>query len=463
MQDSGKRLFFVGIGGARLNALAKLYADRGYQVAGSDRQASKTTEELIARGIPVTYGHDPAQMPPADLVVYTNAVGEDNPQVLAAKAQNIPVLEGAELLGKLMTEVGYGIAVSGTHGKTTTTSMLALILTKAGVDPTVLIGGELSAIGGNHRTGKSQYIVVEACEFRRSFLQLSPTITVVTNIDWDHPDCFPTPDAVVDGFCQFTEKLPADGCLIINGDDPRCEKLVPHAKARVIRFGTDPECDLRALRIHPDEKMLGSRTELHWQGRPVVELTLRVPGVHNVLNAMAAMAAAAQLGADLETSARILREFTGVRRRFEIKGEADGVLVVDDYAHHPAAIATTLAAARQHYHGRIWCVFQPHLFSRTRFLMNEFAKAFVDCDILVLADIYAARELDPGDVSSRLLAERTREYLSDVRYIPDQEAIVAHLLEKARPGDLIITMGAGDIWKAGEAFLREKVALKALR
>lgn len=462
MQDSGKRLYFVGIGGARLNALAKLYADRGYQVAGSDRQASKTTQELIDRGIPVTYGHDPSQMLPADTVIYTNAVGEDNPQVVAARANNIPVLEGSELLGRLMNEVGYGVAVSGTHGKTTTTSMLALVLTRAGIDPTVLIGGELGAIGGNHRTGQSPYIVVEACEFRSSFLELSPKIAVVTNVDWDHPDCFPTPESVVDVFRQFIAKLPEDGYMITNGDDQRCESLTSHSKATVIRFGMDPQCDLRATKIRPSEREIGSVTEVLWRGQPVAELCLRVPGVHNIYNALAAMAAAAQHGVDFATSAMILREFIGVRRRFEIKGETGGVLAIDDYAHHPAAIATTLSAVRQHHNGRIWCVFQPHLFSRTRYLMDEFAKSFMDCDILVLADIYAAREKDPGDISSRVLAERAREYLSDVRYIGELDEIVAHLVEKTLPGDLIITMGAGDIWKVGEAFLKEKQALQVL-
>jgi UDP-N-acetylmuramate--alanine ligase len=454
--ESVKSIYFIGIGGARLNALAKLYADRGYRISGSDRQESKATKELIARGIPVTYGHDPADIGDVDLVVYTNAVGDENPQLLSAKQRGIPVLEGSQLLGRLMDEVGDGIAVSGTHGKTTTTSMLALILTKAGVDPTVLIGGDLSAIGGNHRTGHSPYIVVEACEFRRSFLQLAPKMMVVTNVDWDHPDCFPTPEAVVEVFRQFIAKLPEDGFLVLNGDDPHTPELRNVNKAPIMTFGFNTSCDLRAINLTPDTEELGSRFQLVFgEGNPI-DFVLHVPGRHNVYNAMAAVAIARQLGVDPRVAAEILREFRGVRRRFEIKGQTDGILVVDDYAHHPAAVATTLAAARNHFNGRIWCVFQPHLYSRTRYLLDEFSKAFTHCDILILDDIYAAREKDPGDVSSRLLAEKTREHHRDVRYLGGKSEIINHLIANTKPGDLVITMGAGDVFKIGEAFLAEK-------
>lgn len=452
-----KRLFFVGIGGARLNALAKLYADRGYQTSGSDRQESKATRELAERGISVTYDdQNPALIQGADMVIYSNAVGEDNPQVVAAREQGIEVLEGSELLGRLMDEVGYGVAVSGTHGKTTTTSMLALILTEAGLDPTVLVGGDLKAIGGNHRTGKTPYIVVEACEFRSSFLELKPKVALVTNVDWDHPDCFPSHEAVVEVFSRFVSGLPADGLLVLNGDDRQALRLIPATKAKAVTFGFGSECQVKAVHNYPTPNELGSRTELVWMDRTKLDLYLKVPGRHNVMNAIAAMAAAEGLGVDPRRSAEILTNFTGVRRRFELKGEADGILVVDDYAHHPAAIATTLATARHHFDGRIWCVFQPHTFSRTKFLFDEFAKAFGDADIVILDDIYSAREIDPGDVSSYLLAEKTQGYHSDVRYIPGQVAITEHLVEKARPGDLILTMGAGDIWRVGESFLQAK-------
>lgn len=452
-----KRLFFVGIGGARLNALAKLYSDRGYHVSGTDRQESKATRELVQRGIPVNYNdQDPELVRDVDMVIYSNAVGEDNPQVVRAREQGIEVLEGSELLGCLMNEVGFGIAVSGTHGKTTTTSMLALILTEAELDPTVLVGGDLLAIGGNHRTGKTPYIVVEACEFRSSFLELKPKIALVTNVDWDHPDCFPSHEAVVDVFSRFVSVLPDDGVLVVNGDDRQALRLIPATNAKAVTFGFNPDCQIKAVHNYPTPNELGSRTELNWKGEKCFDLYLKVPGRHNVMNAIAAMAAAEELGVAPERSAEILQKFRGVRRRFEIKGEADGVLVVDDYAHHPAAIATTLAATRHQFDGRIWCVFQPHTFSRTRFLFEEFAKAFCDADIVIFDDIYSARETDPGDVSSYRLAEKTRDYHSDVRYIAGQNAITEHLLEQARTGDLVLTMGAGDIWKVGEAFLQAK-------
>lgn len=454
--ESVKTIYFIGIGGARLNALAKLYADRGYQIAGSDRQESKATRELIERGIKVSYGHSPSDIGDVDLVVYTNAVGEDNPQLMAARERGLRILEGSELLGKLMDEVGYGIAVSGTHGKTTTTSMLSLILTRAGVDPTILIGGDLSAIGGNHRTGKSPYILVEACEFRRSFLELSPKIAIVTNVDWDHPDCFPTPESVVEVFRQFIGRLPQDGLLVINGDDPNFNKVKTATLAQHITFGFGEACDLRAIQVEPCNGELGSKIHLALQDGTVIELTLHVPGRHNVYNALAAIAVAQKLGVEPRRAAEILQEFGGVRKRFEIKGQSGGVLVVDDYAHHPAAVSTTLATARHHFNGRIWCVFQPHLYTRTRYLMEEFAKAFKDCDILILDDIYAAREKDPGDVSSGILAEKVRQNHTDVRYIGGKAAITEHLLKHARSGDLIITMGAGDIVKVGETFLLEK-------
>ena len=462
MERLAKSIFFVGIGGARLNALAKLYTDRGYQVSGSDRQESKATLELEKRGIRVYYNdNDPTLIDDVDMVVYSNAVGEDNPQVVTARQKGIHVLEGSELLGRLMDEVGNGIAVSGTHGKTTTTSMLAQTLTKAGLDPTVLVGGELSAIGGNHRTGKSPHIVVEACEFRRSFLELSPKIAIVTNMDWDHPDCFPTHEAVIEVFAEFVSSLPKDGLLVINGDDPNCEEIIKSSPATAVTFGRSENCDIRILHVHPCSGELGSVVKIMWRERFELELHLRVPGKHNVMNAVAAMAAAEGLGVDPKTSAELLQEFLGVRRRFEIKGEVDGIWVVDDYAHHPAAIATTLATVRNHYAGRIWCVFQPHTFTRTRYLFDEFAKAFGDCDILILDDIYSAREQDTGEISSRTLAERARSYHSDVRYIAGQDAIIEHLLEKAHPGDLIITMGAGDIWKVGEHYLDEKGSISS--
>lgn len=453
---SGNSIYFIGIGGNRLSALAKIYHDRGYRVAGSDRCRTKATRELEALGIPVDYGHDPRCITKDfDLVVYTNAVGENNPQLIKARTEQIPVLEGAELLGRLMREIGVGIAVAGTHGKTTTTAMISLILTRSGKDPTVEVGGEMRELPGNHRTGTSPYIVVEACEFRRSFLHLSPKYAVVTNVDWDHPDIFPEARMVVEAFQDFVRLLPADGGLICWREEQHFPALVAVSKAPVTSFGFTQEADWYLL--HPQVcPPLGTEAEVFYRGEYQGRLRLQIPGEHNMLNALAALATTTRLGVEVAEALAILEDFQGVKRRFEIKGEAGKVLVVDDYAHHPVAITKTLRAARTHFPGRIWCVFQPHLFSRTRYLLSEFAQAFTDSDILVLADIYPAREKDPGDISSRLLAAEAGKYHGDVRYLGDMASIKEHLLQETLPGDLVITMGAGDIWKVGEEYLQEK-------
>jgi len=425
-------------------------------VAGSDRCRTKTTQELEQRGITVDYGHDPRKITgELDLVVYTNAVGENNPQLLEAQAKKIPVLEGAKLLGQLMQEMGTGIAVAGTHGKTTTTAMISLLLIRSGKDPTIEVGGEMNELPGNHRTGGSPFIVVEACEFRRSFLHLSPKFAVVTNVDWDHPDVFPTSEAVAQAFKEFISLLPAGGGLVIWREDACYHELSAASKAPVTSFGLTSEADWFVLdpgNLPP----LGTEGGLYYRGEFMGKLRLQVPGKYNILNALASLAIVTQLGVTVEQALSYLQEFQGVKRRFEIKGEVGKILVVDDYAHHPVAITNTLTAARSHFSGRIWCVFQPHLFSRTRYLLADFARAFNAADILVLADIYPAREKDPGDISSRILAVETGKYHDDVRYLGDMNCIKEHLLQESLPGDLIITMGAGDIWKVGEEFLREK-------
>ncbi len=451
-----KNLHFVGIGGARLSGLAKLYQDRGYIITGSDAHESNSVHNLINRGIRVFLGHDPANVEGADLVVFTNAVGDENPEVKAAKDKGIPTIEGAELLGNFMAEVGRGIAIAGTHGKTTTSAMTALALTSGGVDPTVLIGGEIKAFQGNHRSGKSEYIVVEACEFKRSFLHLRPSIELITNIEWDHPDCFPTLKDVVKTFTEFVELLPKDGVLILWGDDFNANNLRKSFKGKSITFGYQSQFDWEIADYQSIEP-LGIAGRINYKGKSQGELRLQVPGRHNLQNAVGALAIASELGVDINRTIGALAEFTGVKRRFEIKGDYHGAMVVDDYAHHPGAVKATLATARQAFKGRVWCVFQPHLYSRTKFLLDEFAKAFNDADILVLADIYPAREVDPGDISSRDLANKAQHFHTDVRYLGDFDSIVSHLTRHARQGDLIITMGAGNIFEVGERILTHVV------
>jgi UDP-N-acetylmuramate--alanine ligase len=449
-----KHLHFVGIGGARLRGLARLYNDRGYQITGSDSKQSKETEQLVSEGITVYIGHQAAQVEGADLVVYTNAVGLENPEVLAAKQRGIPVLEGAELLGRLMREFAKGIAIAGTHGKTTTSAMTALLLTRGGLDPTVLIGGELNAFNGNHRTGKSEYMLVEADEFRKAYLQLRPTYGLITNIDWDHPDCYPSLRDVIATFADFVRLLPADGTLFVWGDDPNAMAMRSYCTGKFVTFGYQKQFDWYITAIEPVAP-LGVKAQLYYHGQFKGELRLQVPGLHNLQNAVGAVAIAYELGIDLEIIYATLADFTGVQHRFEIKGERQGVLVVDDYAHHPSAVRNALAAARHFFPGRIWCVFQPHLFSRTKFLLHEFAQAFQDADICVLADIFPAREEDPGDISTADLVREASKFHPNVRYLGDFEKILKYLKTNVKPGDLLITMGAGDVWQVGEAFLRQ--------
>jgi UDP-N-acetylmuramate--alanine ligase len=449
-----KHLHFVGIGGARLRGLARLYNDRGYQITGSDCKNSKETQKLATEGITVQIGHRKENVGDADLVVYTNAVGLENPEVNEAKQRGIPVLEGAELLGQLMREFSKGIAIAGTHGKTTTSAMTALLLTHGGLDPTVLIGGELNAFNGNHRSGRSDYMLVEADEFRKAFLQLRPTYGLITNIDWDHPDCYPSLDAVIKTFTDFVQLLPAEGVLFVWGDDANALALRDVCAGKFITFGYQSQFDWYITDIEPVAP-LGSKAKLYYHGEYKGELQLRVPGLHNIQNAVGAIAIAYELGIDLNTVFATLAKFTGVQHRFELKGEWRGALIVDDYAHHPSAVRNTLAAARHFFQGRIWCVFQPHLFSRTKFLLHEFARSFQDADICVLADIFPAREVDPGDISTADLVREAGKFHPDVRYLGDFDRILEHLKLNVQPGDLVITMGAGDVWKVGESLLQQ--------
>lgn len=451
-----KNLHFVGIGGARLSGLAKLYQDRGYIITGSDARESFSVQNLVNRGIKVFIGHDPVNIENAEMVVYTNAVGDENIEIKTAIDKGIPIIEGAELLGKFMTEVGQGIAIAGTHGKTTTTAMTALALTACGVDPTVLIGGEIEAFKGNHRSGSSSYMVVEACEFKKSFLYLRPSIELITNIDWDHPDCFPTLNDVVKTFSDFIGLLPKNGVLILWGDDINTYNLKKKHKGKTVTFGYQPQFDWEIADYHAIEP-LGIAGRINYRGKSQGELRLKVPGRHNLQNAVGALTIASELGVDINSALSVLGEFTGVKRRFEVKGEYHGAMIVDDYAHHPNAVKATLATARQAFKGRVWCVFQPHLYSRTKFLLDEFSKSFGDADILVLADIYPAREIDPGDISSRDLAVKTSQFHTDVRYLGGFDKITEHLTKHIRKGDLVITMGAGNIFEVGERILSNNI------
>lgn len=456
-----KRVHLTGIGGISMSGLAEILADLGYIVTGSDMKSSSITQKLDKMGIKTTIGHYAENVMGADLLVYTAAVKADNPELIAAVKAGIPCIDRATLLGEIMKKYTGSIAVSGTHGKTTTTSMISMIMLEEGLDPTIHIGGELPAIGGTTRIGKSDFFIAEACEYTGSFLKFHPKLEVMLNIEFDHADYFRDIDDVRDTFGKFAALVPNDGCIVANADDINVMDILSGVHCNKVTYGLkSAACSWSARDISFDEMGCASYTLL-FHGEQVMEIRLKVPGIHNVSNSLAAIAACSFMGCSPAAAARALQKFAGTCRRFEIKGISDGITVIDDYAHHPSEISATLKAAGHFSHARIWCVFQPHTYSRTKSLMNDFVASFDKADILILTDIYAAREADNGEVSSLMLADRITRTGKTVMYIKDFDSIAAYLDKNARSGDIIITMGAGDIYKVGEMFLeaRKKLAV----
>lgn len=448
-----RHVHFIGIGGAGLSAIARVLMERGSIVSGSDLVLSGAAEALAQDGACIYIGHRAEQVAGADAVIVSSAVREDNVEVRAAQAAAIPVLRRAEVVGHLM-EGHIGIAVAGTHGKTTTTAMIATILWEAGLDPTFIVGGTLLGPGVNARAGGGPHFVVEADEYDRMFLGLSPQVGVVTNVEHDHPDCYPTFADFRAAFAEFVARIPPDGLLVACGDHLEARELGQERRARggrVVFYGREQGAKWTARRAHPNPSggmdFLAVRS-----GRILGEVRLRVPGEHNVLNALAALAVAEEVGVPFPTARAVLSEFRGVGRRFEIKGEMEGVAVVDDYAHHPTEIRATLAAARQRFPGRpLWAVWQPHTYSRTKTLLREFARAFDQADHVVVLPIYAARESNPLGVSSADVVAAMDH--PDARVVASREEAVALLGAEVRPGDVVLTLGAGDGDKVGEWLL----------
>lgn len=446
-------VYFVGIGGISMSGLAEILLDAGFQVSGSDWKASPLTEALENKGIQISYGESADHIPPhVDCAVLTSAVREDNLEFVAIRERNIPYMFRAELLGQLMKNYATPIAISGTHGKTTTTSMVSEILLQTDTDPTLSIGGMLKSIGGNIRIGKSDYFVTEACEYTNSFLSFYPKLSVILNIDEDHLDFFKDLDDIRNSFRLFAQNLPADGTLIINGDIENYEGVIEGLNCNIITFGHAKTCDYYVTNIQYDSQG-GTGFKLHTP-TGVRELKLQVPGEHNILNATAAFIIADVLKLDLEASAKALYSFRGTDRRFEYKGSIGGVTIIDDYAHHPTEITATLLGSVNYPHDTLWCVFQPHTYSRTKALMDDFAKALAISDKIVLADIYAAREKDTLGISSVDLQKAIQKLGKECFYFPTFEEIEKFLLEKCVPGDVLITMGAGDVHKIGENLLK---------
>lgn len=452
LKEGIKKVHFIGIGGYGMSALALILLQAGYDVRGSDLKASPLTELLQKKGAKVYIGHRADQIEDAQLVVYSTAIPSHNPELKASYAQGIPLWHRSELLAAILNS-RWGIAVAGTHGKTTTTAMISLLLKKGGLDPTAVIGGEVSFFQGNARLGKSEYIVAEACESDHSFLRYRPRLSVVTNIEADHLEHYNGNFmALVETYRDFINNVSQNGAAVLCGDDPLLRQLKPKLRPKLFYYGLAEDNDIRGEKV--DLAGFGSRFLVSFKGKTLGEITLKVPGRHNVINALGATAVAIFLDLDFSTVKEALYCFEGVKRRFEIVGERDGITVVDDYAHHPTEIKATLMAARQSGR-RLLCVFQPHRYTRTYFLWNEFVGAFDGADVLLLNEIYSAGEEPiPGVTSKRLAEEIRRRGHNHVHVIEKKEEIPQFLEKIARSGDLILTMGAGDIWQVGRHFLQ---------
>ncbi len=453
-----KNIHFIGIGGISMSAIAELLLSFGYTISGSDMHGSKITEKLCGKGATIHIGHSINNITDCNLVVYTAAISKDNPELKRAREIGVPVIDRAEMLGLLMKKFSNSIAISGTHGKTTTTSMVSLILEHSGFHPTILVGGELDEIGGNIKIGSSNYLVTEACEYVESFLKFFPTLGIILNIEADHLDYFRDLNHIIEAFTQFARLIPKEGYLIAFKDDPNIRPLLSQVDCNIVTCGIKEDSDYTVRNI--DYNHLGFPFfDVYFQNKCLGHFQLNVPGYHNICNALAAIAATHTLGAPVEKIQERLRLFKGTHRRFDILGIAEERTIIDDYAHHPTEIQATLQAASNYPHNQIWCVFQSHTYTRTKSLLKDFAVSFAGADKVIIADIYAAREKDTGEIHARDLVQSIGAHHHDVTYIGGFSDIVEYLSTHTRPGDLILTMGAGDIYKVGEMLL-EAMTLK---
>jgi UDP-N-acetylmuramate--alanine ligase len=449
-----KRVHFIGIGGVSMSALAEILIGKGSKVSGSDIKTSPATEKLKSKGATIYIGQISENIKPdIDLVIYTAAIQKNNEEFLQAKTLNIPLMSRAELLGHIMKGHKYNVAVAGTHGKTTTTSMLSCITLKADLDPTILVGGNLDNINGNVRIGNSPYFITEACEYKGSFLKFFPSIGVILNIDADHLDYYKDIDDIQNAFIKFANLIPKEGYLVGCADDARMKNVISNVNCSVLTYGINAG-DITAKNICFDKKSCAS-FDIYKDDVKILSLHLSVPGKHNILNALASTAVSLILDISTDNIKMGLENFKGTHRRFELKGKKEGITVIDDYAHHPTEIKATLNAAINYPHKRIICVFQPHTFSRTISLFKEFTEAFDNVDELILANIYPAREKDTGKVSSAMLSKEIAKRGIKSTNISDFKSIVDYLKSNLKDGDLLLTVGAGDVFKVGEMYLSE--------
>ena len=446
-----RSIHFVGIGGIGMSGIAEILLAYGFSVTGSDRAASETTERLCTLGAAVAVGHDPAHVRSSDVVVYSSAIAFDNPEIVEARRAGIPVIPRAEMLAELM-RLQDGIAVAGSHGKTTTTSLLATVLREASLDPTVVIGGKLNSLGSNAARGTGDLLVAEADESDGSFLHLSPVIAVITNIDPEHLDHYGDHEQLKRAFLQFAQRVPFYGLVVACLDHPHVRDVIPRVEKRVVTYGLSQEADYRARAV--EQMGLKMSFELMVRGRSRGTFEVQMPGQHSVLNALSVIAVADELGVDSEVTRQALAGFAGVQRRFTVLGEVADITVVDDYGHHPAEVEVTLEAARRAYGRRLVAAFQPHRYSRTQLLFGELARAFGLADVLLVTDVHAAGEapIEGADSASLVAAIRAAGH-QDVTYVPDHGALVSSLTDRIEPGDVVLTLGAGSIARIGPALI----------
>jgi UDP-N-acetylmuramate--alanine ligase len=447
-----RNIHFVGIGGAGMSGIAELLFSLGYHVTGSDMRLSEATERLKNLGIPIQIQHNGNNVTEADVVVISSAVKENNPEVISAREKRIPVIRRAEMLGELM-RMKYGIGIAGTHGKTTTTSMVGEILSEGGLDPTIVVGGKVVNLGSHARLGNGQFMVAEADEYDRSFLSLTPTIAVVTTLEPEHLDYYKDFEEIKSAFLEFVNKVPFYGRVILCWDEENVRDLIPQVERPITTYGLSPQADLQAHSVHFKENH--TEFEVKIRGKNFGKVTLSVPGMHNVKNSLAATGVALELDLPWDKICTALSKFKGVHRRFEIRGVIKGVMVVDDYAHHPTEIQATLKGARTGWNRRIIAVFQPHLYSRTRDFYQEFGKALLESDVLVVTDVYPAREEPLPGISGELVSEHAKNLGHEkVYYVPKIDEVPAFLKEMVKENDMVITMGAGDVYKVGTNLLK---------
>jgi len=445
------KIHFVGIGGIGMSGIAEILLDQDFDVSGSDNSLTEITDRLTKLGAKVYKGHSPENLKDADVLVYSSAVTTDNPEVAAAIEKNIPVIKRSEMLAETM-RMKYGIGIAGTHGKTTTTSMVGLTLTEGGIDPTIIVGGKLSGLGGtNARLGNGEFIVVEADEFDRTFLKLTPVIAALTTLESEHLDTYKDLDDIKSAFIEFANKVPFYGFVVLCLDEPALLEIIPDINKKIITYGITPHADIRAVDITHNE--FSSSYTVNHNGEDLGKITLNVPGVYNVKNSLVAVTIAKELGIEFSVIKKALEKFSGVYRRFEIKYDKE-ILVVDDYAHHPTETTASLEGVRAGWKRRLVVVFQPHLYSRTRDFYQEFGRSFLNSDVFVCTEIYPAREEPMEGVYGKMISDITQKFgHKNVHFVADKNELPEYLLNIVENDDIVITMGAGDIWKYGEKFV----------